>query len=393
MSNKIIPADPKAGYLAAQEEIDAAVKRVLLSGQYILGSELEAFEKEFAAWLGVKGAVGVANGTDALELALRASGIGAGDKVLTVANTVTATVTAIGATGAKPVFVDVEPDTLLMDLNAVETLLTKMRDPRIKAVVPVHLYGQMVDMPRLMQLADQHRLTVIEDSAQSHGSTIAGRKAGAWGHLAAFSFYPTKNLGAFGDAGAVVGSDLLLIEQVRLLRQYGWRKRYISDLPGRNSRLDEMQAAILRVRLTRLDRENARRHELASYYLSELKESGLKLPVLAAGRTHCWHQFVVRSNRREELKAYLDRKGIVCGVLYPVPVHRQPAYHDAALALPQTEEACAQVLSLPLHPGLTDEDASRVVREIKAFFSEDRGSASQNDLTTKPNKTSAVASG
>jgi len=383
VSNKIIPADPKASYLAAQTEIDAAVKRVLLSGQYILGGELDAFEKEFAAWLGVNGAVGVANGTDALELALRAAGIGAGDKVLTVANTVTATVSAIGATGAKPVFVDVEPDTLLMDLNAVETLLTKMRDPRIKAVIPVHLYGQMVDMPRLMQLAEQHRLTVIEDSAQSHGSTIAGKKAGAWGHLAAFSFYPTKNLGAFGDAGAVVGSDPLLIEQVRLLRQYGWRKRYVSDIPGRNSRLDEMQAAILRVRLTRLDGENARRQELASYYLSELKECPLKLPALAADRTHCWHQFVVRSSRRDELKVHLEKKGIVCGVLYPVPVHRQPAYHDAALSLPQTEEACAHVLSLPLHPGLTDEDANRVVREIKIFFGEERSAGNHSDPAFK----------
>ena len=252
---KIIPADPKAGYLAAQTEIDAAIKRVLLSGQYILGPELEAFEKEFSAWLGVTGTVGVANGTDALELALRAAGIGPGDKVVTVANTVTATVAAIGASGAKAVFVDIEPATMLMDLDVLETLLTKMRDPRIKAVVPVHLYGQAVDMPRLMQLAEQHRLIVIEDSAQAHGSIVGGKKAGAWGHLAAFSFYPTKNLGAFGDAGAVVGRDPVLLEQVRLLRQYGWRKRYVSDLPGRNSRLDEMQAAILRVRLARLDNE------------------------------------------------------------------------------------------------------------------------------------------
>ncbi|HEY4247878.1 MAG TPA: DegT/DnrJ/EryC1/StrS family aminotransferase [Lacunisphaera sp.] len=386
MNHKIIPADPRAGYLAAQVEIDAAIKRVMLSGHYILGAEVEAFEKEFAEWLSVSGAVGLANGTEALELALRAAGIGSGDKVVTVANTVTATVAAISATGAKPVFVDTEPGTMLMDLDAVETLLTKMRDPRIKAVVPVHLYGQPVNMSRLMRLAEEHRLMVVEDSAQTHGSMVDGRKAGAWGHLAAFSFYPTKNLGAFGDAGAVVGSDPALLEQVRLLRQYGWRKRYISDIPGRNSRLDEIQAAILRVKLVRLDADNARRNELAGRYLAELKECPFKLPSVAEGRTHCWHQFVVRTERRDELKAQLEKRNIVCGVLYPMPVHRQPAYHDAALTLPQTEEACAQVLSLPLHPGLTDEDAARVIREVMAFF--EQGSRSQNgDANPRTGKT------
>jgi len=368
VNHKIIPADPKAGYLAAQAEIDAAVARVMQSGIYILGPELEAFEKEYSHWLGVAGMVGVANGTDALELALRAAGIGPGDKVVTVANTVTATVTAIGATGAKAMFVDVEPSTMLMDLDALENVLTRMRDPRIKAVVPVHLYGQPVDMPRLMKMAEQHRLIVIEDSAQAHGSTVGAQKAGAWGHLAAFSFYPTKNLGAFGDAGGVAGRDPVLLEQVRLLRQYGWRKRYVSDLPGRNSRLDEIQAAILRVRLSRLEAENARRVVLATFYLAALKDSPLRLPVVAEGRTHCWHQFVVRTNRRDELKAHLEKRGILCGILYPVPVHRQPAYHDAALSLPQTEEACAQVLSLPLHPGLTEADAARVAREVVGFF-------------------------
>ena len=368
MSNKIIPADPKAGYVVAQAEIDAAIQRVMASGHYILGPELEAFEKEFSAWLGSAGTVGVANGTDALELALRAAGIGPGDKVVTVANTVTATISAISATGAKPVFVDIEPATMLINLDLLENLLTKMRDPRIKAVVPVHLYGQPADMPRLMQLAAQHRLMVIEDSAQAHGSSVGGRKAGTWGHAAAFSFYPTKNLGAFGDAGAVTGSDAALLEQVRLLRQYGWRKRYVSDIPGRNSRLDEIQSAILRVRLTRLEMENARREEIARQYLDELKNTSLRLPIVAEGRTHCWHQFVVRTNRREELKAFLEKRNILCGVLYPVPVHRQPAYHDAALSLPQTEEACAQVLSLPLHPGLSADDVGRVVREVKGFF-------------------------
>lgn len=365
---RILPADPKAAYLAAQADIDAAITRVLQSGHYILGPEVEAFEKEFSAWLGVAGAVGVANGTDALELALRAAGIGPGDKVVTVANTVTATVAAISATGARAFFADIEPGTMLLDVAALETLLTTLRDPKIKAVVPVHLYGQAVDMPRLMEVAAAHNLIVIEDCAQAHGAAIGGRKAGTWGRLAAFSFYPTKNLGALGDGGAVCGNEAEALEQVRLLRQYGWRKRYVSEMPGRNSRLDELQAAILRVRLGRLDAENGRRAELAGRYLAGLKGLPLALPVMAEGRTHCWHQFVVRTPRREELKAHLEKRHILCGVLYPVPVHRQPAYHDAALNFPHTEQACAEVLSLPLHPGLKDDDVDRVVREVAGFF-------------------------
>ena len=365
---KILPADPKANYLAAQADIDAAIRRVMLSGRYILGPELEAFEKEFTAWLGIVGTVGVANGTDAIELALLAAGIGPGDKVVTVANTVTATVSAIVATGAKPVFVDIEPGTMLLDVAALETMLTQLRDPKIKAVVPVHLYGQAVDMPRLMELAARHNLIVIEDCAQAHGSLVGDRKAGTWGQLASFSFYPTKNLGAFGDAGAVTGRDTALLEKVRLLRQYGWRKRYVSDQHGRNSRFDELQAAILRVQLGRLDAGNRRRDELARQYLAALKDTPLKLPVIAEGRTHTWHQFVVRTPKRDELQAHLAKRDIVCGVLYPMSIHRQPAYHDASLSLPQTEQACAEVLSLPLHPGLKDDDVVRVVREVKGFF-------------------------
>ena len=368
MSSRILPADPKASYLAAQTEIDAAIKRVLLSGTYIMGPEMAAFEKEFSAWLGSKDTAGVANGTDAIELALLAAGIGPGDKVITVANTVTATVSAIGATGAQPVFVDVEPATMLLDLGALDSLLTKLRDPKIKAVIPVHLYGLAVDMPRMMELAGRHNLIVIEDCAQAHGSLTGGRKAGTWGHLASFSYYPTKNLGALGDGGAVAGSDPTLMEKVRLLRQYGWRKRYVSELHGRNSRLDEIQAAILRVRLTRLDQENAHRDALAKQYLAALAGTPLQLPVVPEGRSHTWHQFVVRTSRREELRVYLEKKDILCGVLYPVPVHRQPAYHNASLHLLQTEQACAEVLSLPLHPGLSAEEVARVALEAAAFF-------------------------
>jgi len=368
-NHKILPADPKASYLAAQAEIDEAVRRVLHSGHYILGHEVEAFEQEFSAWLGVAGTVGVANGTEALELALHAAGIGPGDKVVTVANTVTATVTAIHATGARAVFAEVEPDTLLLDVGALENMLTTIRDPKIKAVVPVHLYGQMVDMPRLLTVAAEHNLIVVEDCAQAHGASIDGRKAGTWGRLATFSFYPTKNLGALGDGGAICSQDAGLLEQIRLLRQYGWRKRYVSELPGRNSRLDEIQAAILRVRLGRLAAENARRTAISQTYLTGLKKLPLVLPVVPEGRVSCWHQFVVRTPRRDDLKAQLEKKHILCGVLYPTPIHRQPAYHDATLTLPHTEQACAEVLSLPMHPGLSADDVEHVISEVAAFFS------------------------
>jgi len=365
---KILPADPKATYLAAQADIEAAIQRVLQSGIYILGPEVAAFEQEYSAWLGVTGTVGMANGTDAIELALKAAGIGPGDKVVTVANTLSATISAIAATGARVIFVEIDPATMLLDVAALDTMLATLRDPKIKAVVPVHLYGQAVDMPRLMEVAGRHNLLVVEDCAQAHGATVGGRKAGTWGHLAAFSFYPTKNLGALGDGGAVCGSDAALLEMARAVRQYGWRKRYISETTGRNSRLDELQAAILRARLPRLGAENGRREALAAQYLTGLKGLPLTLPVRAAGRGHCWHQFVVRTPRREELRVQLEKKDIICGVLYPVPIYRQPAYHDVTVSLPHSEQACAEVLSLPLHPGLSDADVARVIREVRAFF-------------------------
>lgn len=357
-------ADPKAGYLAHRAEIDAAVARVLASGSYIHGQELAAFEAEFAAWLGVDGVVGVANGTDALELALRALGVGPGDKVVTVANTVTATAAAIAATGAEPAYVDIDPATMLLDAEALERWLAGPDAVGVRAIVPVHLYGQACDMPRVMELARRHRLKVVEDCAQAHGATVGGRKAGTFGDLAAFSFYPTKNLGALGDGGAVAGGDAAALERVRRLRQYGWRTRYVSEEHGRNSRLDEIQAAILRVQLLHLDAGNAHRDALARHYLAALAAAPLRLPVTATERTHVWHQFVVRTPQRDALRARLEGEGIFCGVLYPVPLHHQPGYRRA-IGLPHTEEACAQVLSLPLHGGITLDDAATIVAAVQ----------------------------
>ena len=359
-------ADPKAGYLAAKTEIDAAIARVLASGTYINGPEVAAFEREFAAFLGVSGCVGVANGTDAIELALRALGIGPGDQVVTVANTVSATVAAIVATGAEPRFVDVETHSMLMDAEALRALLASDTARRIKAVIPVHLYGQACDMLALLPLARAHGARVIEDCAQAHGATVAGRMAGTFGDLATFSFYPTKNLGAFGDGGAVAGGDAAALDRVRLLRQYGWRTRYVSDEHGRNSRLDEMQAAILRARLPRLATENTRRAELAARLTAALAGAALTLPQVAAGRTHVWHQYVIRTARRAELQAKLASVGIHCGVLYPVPIHHQPAYAQPELSLPRTEQACAAVLSLPLHPGLNLGEMDRIAGAVRA---------------------------
>jgi dTDP-4-amino-4,6-dideoxygalactose transaminase len=360
-------ADPRAAYQAAADEILAAIRRVLESGHYILGPEVEAFEREFAKYLGAAHIVSVANGTDALELALRAAGIKPGDRVVTVANTATATVAAIELTGAKAVFVDIDPHSMTMDPDALEQSLIGAGEARPKAVVPVHLYGHPADLPRIAEIAQIHGMAVIEDCAQAHGATIRGRRVGTFGKAAAFSFYPTKNLGAIGDGGAVATSDARLAEQVRLLRQYGWRQRYVSESPGKNSRLDELQAAILRVKLARLDADNQRRRALAGEYLRRLSGARLELPAVAPDCESVWHQFVVRTPAREALRTHLAGAGIQTAVLYPVPIHRQPAYRDDDLHLPATEQACRELLCLPMHPGLGLADIDTVCRQILSW--------------------------
>lgn len=358
----LLTADPRAGFLAHEREIRSAIERVLQSGHYILGPEVEAFEREFAEYHGGGEVIGVANGTDAIELALRAVGIGRGDLVATVANTVSATMAAIEQIGARAVFVEIDDATMVMSAMALERVLEENRGA-VKAVLPVHLYGHPADMPAVVDLARKHGAKIVEDCAQSHGASIGGRKAGTWGEAAAYSFYPTKNLGALGDGGAVFTRDPVLAGRVRLLRQYGWRERYVSEIAGRNSRLDELQAAVLRVKLRHLDRENAMRRALAARYLERLRATGLQLPVVASDVEPVWHQFTVRTPRREALREHLAARGIMAGVLYPTPVHRQPAY-AAAVELPVTERACAKVLSLPVHPGLGAADVDRVSEEI-----------------------------
>lgn len=355
----LLPADPKANYLAHADEIRAAIDRVLNSGHYILGPEVDAFEKEFAAYCGASEAISVANGTEAIEVALRALGVPAGARIATVANTVTATISAIQQIGATPVFVEIDPDTMVMDPAALESVLER-EGSSVKAVVPVHLYGQPARMAAIVEIARRHGIPVVEDCAQAHGAATSGKRVGSWGDLAAFSFYPTKNLGAIGDGGAVTTCNAVLAERVRLVRQYGWKTRYVAEVPGRNSRLDELQAAILRVKLRYLDTENNTRRTLASRYSDRLKSSRVRVPSVPGGDTHAFHQYTVRTKQRDALKEFLHARGIACGVLYPVPIHHQPAYRDPAIRLPHTEQACAEVLCLPCHPGITPADVDRV---------------------------------
>jgi dTDP-4-amino-4,6-dideoxygalactose transaminase len=372
-SSVLLPSDPKANYLAHKEEIDQAIHRVLDSGWYILGQEVARFEEEFAAYIGVRHAVGVANGTDALEIALRACGIGSGDAVMTVSHTAVATVAAIELAGATPVLVDIDPKTFTMDPNRLEKAVQKLTcdrsaRPKPRAIIPVHLYGHPADMPAIMDIAKRFELHVIEDCAQSHGAAILGRKTGTWGHLATFSFYPTKNLGALGDGGIVVTDHAVFAERVRLLREYGWRERYISDLPGLNTRLDELQAAILRVKLPHLDAENARRRELASIYDALLSSTSLVLPRPHEGVNHVYHQYVVISKDRDDLRLFLKNNSVGTLIHYPVPIHLQPAYVGRLITstneLQNTEQICGQILSLPMHPQMTNEQAQRVCELI-----------------------------
>mgnify|MGYP005840157317 CR=1 FL=1 len=359
--------DPKAGYLAHQSEIDAAIARTLNSGWYILGREVAAFEEAFAAYVGVRYGVGVASGTDALEIALRACEVKPGDAVFTVSHTAVATVAAVERSGATPVLVDIDPATYTMDPNCLEDAVKAAVRP--KAVLPVHLYGHPANLPAILDIARRYDLLVVEDCAQAHGAALDGRRLGAWGHIAAFSFYPTKNLAAIGDGGMVLTDDAGLAERARLLRQYGWRERYVSALPGLNSRLDELQAAILGARLPYLDAENARRRALASAYDRALASSGLGLPAVQPGATHVYHQYVVRTARRDALQAHLKARRIGTGVHYPVPVHLQPAYQSrlASRPLPHTEQAAREVLSLPMFPQLTDAQLEIVAGAIQDF--------------------------
>lgn len=344
------------------EELAAANDRVMRSGHFILGRELEAFEAEFAAYCGVRHAVGVASGSDALELALRAAGIGEGDEVITVAHTFIATALAISAVGAVPVFVDVAASDGLIDCRRVARALTD----RTRAILPVHLYGRCVDVEPLLSLARDLDLRVIEDAAQAHGATSGGQVAGSVGDAGCFSFYPSKNLGALGDAGAVVTNDDELAESLRRLRNYGQDRRYHHLVPGRNSRLDEVQAAVLRVKLSHLEGFNAARRDIARRYHESLGSlPGIRLLEFDS-ESDAMHQAVLCTPRRDELRRQLQRAGIGTQIHYPIPCHRQPIYAQRVPqpSLPVTEKLCDEVLSLPMYPEMTDAQVLHVCNTV-----------------------------
>ena len=356
-------------HASIQSELDEAVARTVSRSAFIGGEQLQLFESEFAAYCGAGrgnddsrpglACASCGNGTDALYLVLRALGVGADQEVITVANTFIATAEAISLTGATPIFVDIDAQTLLMDPAAVEAAIT----PRTAAIVPVHLYGQMCDMDRIMTIAHRHGLHVVEDGAQAHGARWAGRGAGHASAAVCFSFYPGKNLGAFGDAGAVVSLNADLIERVRMLANHGRKEKHLHEFPGLNSRMDALQAAILRVKLRHLDKWNDARRDLARQYISAIQEAPLRLPCVHPNAEPVWHLFVVRLSDRDHVAAILKKHGVETGLHYPIPLHFQPAYGTSNCGrgcLPVTERAAGEVLSLPMHPLLTDQHVARV---------------------------------
>ena len=359
-------ANPAAQFESYQAEIEAAVGRVLQGNRYILGPEVEALEREFADYIGTRRAIGVASGTDALELALRALAIGAGDEVITVSHTAVASVAAIEAAGAVPVLVDVDPRYYTLDPQQLAEVLS----PRTRAVIAVHLYGQPADLDAIATFCRENHLELIEDVSQAHGARWKGKRLGSIGRIACFSCYPTKNLGAVGDAGLVTTSDEDLADKVRMLREYGWRQRYVSDLVGRNSRLDELQAAILRVKLRHLDDDNGRRRRLAAHYTERLAGLPLQLPAIREGAEHVFHLYVVRSDERQSLIEHLKAHDIHPGIHYPMPVHLQPAYKGrirTARSMAVTESLANEVLSLPMYPELYAQQLDEVVNVLECF--------------------------
>jgi len=391
----ILCSNPNAQYLSYKNDIDAAISRVLDSGWYILGDEVKTFEEEFARYIGVSYGIGVGSGTEAIHLALASCGIGSGDEVITVSHTAVATVAAIELSGATPVLVDIDCDFYTIDTKKIVSAITS----NTKAIIPVHIYGQPADMDPIIKIAERYNLRVIEDCAQAHGaiyysgqmSEIRGQKnkeshspintaspikkypckVGSIGNIGCFSFYPTKNLGAIGDGGIVVTDDKELAEKARLLREYGWAERYVSHFAGWNTRLDEMQAAILRVKLKHLDEDNSKRVRIAELYSKKLEVCDIILPKQSKDSAHVYHLYVIRSERRDTLLTFLKENGeIGASIHYPVPVHLQPAYKSlhGCDKLSETEKITKEIISLPMYPELSLEETRTVINLIKEFY-------------------------
>lgn len=361
----ILMNDFKSEYASLKKEINTAVNRVLESGWYILGSEVESFEQEFAKYVGSKYCIAVANGLEALQISLMSLNIGKGDEVITVSNTAVATVLAISNLGAKPVFVDVD-DSYLMDVDQLKEKIT----PNTKAIIPVHLFGQVANMTKIKKLAKENNIKIVEDACQAHGASYRGKKSGTFGNLGCFSFYPTKNLGAYGDGGAIITNSKSLYEQCKMLRNYGQKNRYEHEILGLNSRLDEIQAAVLKVKLKHLDKFILKRNKIAQIYTKKLAGiKQIKIPIVNKGNYHSFHLFVIESENRDQLMSFLKESGVQCLIHYPIPVHKQKCYSSYnTLKLKKTEYFAEKILSLPVHPMMTARQAEEICKLILNFY-------------------------
>jgi dTDP-4-amino-4,6-dideoxygalactose transaminase len=361
--------DLGAQYRSIAPEIDEAISAVLRGADFVLGRDVRLFEQEFATYCEASYAVGVDSGTSALELALRAAGVGPGDEVITVANSYIASALAISHAGATPVLIDADPQTYTVDVSAIESLISA----RTRAIIPVHLYGQPADMDPILQIARNHGLFVLEDACQAHGATYKGHRVGSFGHAAAFSFYPGKNLGAYGDAGAVVTNDENLARMLEQLRNYGQIQKYKHLVKGYNRRLDTLQAAVLRAKLAHLDAWNAARRRHAATYNACLADTGVLTPCEATYGSSVWHLYVIKTTRRDELKMHLEKLRVSAGIHYPFPIHLQPAYADLGYKrgdFPVAERCAQQCLSLPMYAELTDAAIEYVADAVRSFHSE-----------------------
>ena len=363
---KITLVNLQIQYEKLSQEINEKVIEIMKRGDFILGEELKLFEEEFAKYCDTKYAIGVGSGTEALHLSLLSCDVRPGDEVITAANTFAATVAAISITGAKPVLVDINPDNYNLDLNYLERAIT----PRTKAIIPVHLFGQPVDMEKLGEIAASHNLLIIEDACQAHGAEYKKKRIGSFGRAGCFSFYPGKNLGAYGDGGAIVTNDGNLAEKIKILRNHGQKQKYFHEIKGFNSRLDNLQAAILRIKLRYLDEWNKARNKWAQLYTELLKGSSAITPAVESWAYHVFHLYVIRHQKRDELLNFLKEKGIFAGIHYPIPIHLLPAFKDLGYKngdFPIAEKYAEEILSLPMFPELTEENVRYIVNAIEEF--------------------------
>jgi dTDP-4-amino-4,6-dideoxygalactose transaminase len=362
----ILCSNPSEQFKSYQSEIELAITSVIRSSSYILGEQVNYLEKEFADYIGTSSAIGVANGTDAIEIALRALNIGIGDEVITVSHTAVATIAAIEASGANAVLVDIDPKLYTLNSKHLKGALTK----KTKAVIAVHLYGNAVDLDPLLSFCKTNQLFLIEDVSQAHGAKYKGRRLGSIGDIGCFSCYPTKNLGAIGDAGLVTTNNLDLAEKVRMIREYGWQNR-TSILPGRNSRLDEIQAAILRIKLKYLDADNHKRRNLAKFYYKKLALFPIVLPMIRENVEPVFHLFVIQVENQKKLISFLKKRGVMAGIHYPLPVHLHPAYKGRVIHskdMSVTESIVNKVISLPIYPELSNSESNIIVDALDEFF-------------------------